>query len=151
LGRFEFTDFTGKRRTFAQFLDDQHVDALVLFAGGKLQQEVYRNGETARARHIMMSVTKSFTGLVAEMLIAEGKLDDRKRIVDYVPELNVPGGAYADATVRNLLNMEIGIDYTEVYDDPNSTVSKFAYAAGFWSAPPGVKTFPSLYEFLPSL
>jgi CubicO group peptidase (beta-lactamase class C family) len=68
LGKFEFTDFTGKKRNLAQFLDDQHIDALVLWSHGKLRQEVYRNGETARTRHLMMSVTKSFTGLVAEML-----------------------------------------------------------------------------------
>ncbi len=151
LGAFEFTDYTGKKRTFAQFLEDQHVDSLLLFANGKVRQEVFRNGMTARSRHIMMSVTKSFTGLVAEMLIAQGKLDDTKRIVDYVPELNVPGGAYSDATLRNLLNMEIGIDYTEVYDDPSSTIFQFAYAAGFRPVPDGVKAFPSLYEFLPSL
>jgi CubicO group peptidase (beta-lactamase class C family) len=151
LGTFEFTDFSGKQRTFAQFLDDNHVDALLLYADGKVRQEVYRNGMTARSRHIMMSVTKSFTGLVAEMLIAQGKLDDTKRIVDYVPELNVPGGAYADATLRNLLNMEIGIDYTEVYDDPASTVFQFAYAAGFFAPPPGIKTYACLYDFLPSL
>jgi CubicO group peptidase (beta-lactamase class C family) len=151
LTAFEFTDFSGKKRTFAQFLDDNHVDALLLYSHGKIRQEVYRNGNTARTRHIMMSVTKSFTGLVAEMLIAQGKLDDTKRIVDYVPELNVPGGAYADATLRNLLNMEIGIDYTEVYDDPNSTIFQFAYAAGFRPVPEGVKAFPCLYDFLPSL
>jgi CubicO group peptidase (beta-lactamase class C family) len=151
LSAFEFTDSTGKKRTFAQFVDDNHVDALVLYADGKVRQEVFRNDNTARTRHIMMSVTKSFTGLVAEMLIAQGKLDETKRIVDYVPELNVPGGAYADATLRNLLNMEIGIDYTEVYDDPSSTIFQFAYAAGFRPAPAGVKAFPSLYDFLPSL
>jgi CubicO group peptidase (beta-lactamase class C family) len=85
------------------------------------------------------------------MLIAEGELDDTKKIVDYVPELNVPGGAYADATVRNLMNMEIGIDFAEIYDDPSSTIFQFAYAAGMTPAPPGVSSFPSLYEFLPSL
>ncbi len=114
--------------TSAQFLEDQHIDALVLWSHGKLRQEVYRNGETARTRHLMMSVTKSFTGLVAEMLIAEGKLDETKQVTDYVPELK--GSAYDGATLRNLLNMEIGIDFSEVYDDPNSTIYQFSYAAG---------------------
>ena len=151
LATFEFTDYSGKKRTLTQFLEDQHVDALLLYANGKVRQEIYRNGMTARNRHIMMSVTKSFTGLVAEMLIAQGKLDETKRVADYVPELNVPGGAYADATLRNLLNMEIGIDFREVYDDPSSTIFQFAYAAGFLPVPDGVKAYPSLYEFLPSL
>ena len=119
----------------AQFLEDQHVDALALYSDDKVRQEIFRNGMTARDRHIMMSVTKSFTGLIAEMLIAEGKLDDAKLVSDYVPELKVTGGAYADATVRNVMNMEVGIDYTEIYDDPSSTVFQFAYAAGFRPVP----------------
>jgi CubicO group peptidase (beta-lactamase class C family) len=149
LGKFEFADFTGKKRTFAQFLDDMHIDGLVLWSNGKLRQEIYRNGETARTRHMMMSVTKSFTGLVAEMLITQGLLDETKLVTDYVPELK--GSAYDGATLRNLLNMEIGIDFSEIYTDPTSSIYQFTYAAGFQPAPPGVKSYPSLYDFLPSL
>lgn len=149
LTRFEFADYTGKRRNLTQFLDDQHIDALVLWSHGKVRQEIYRNGETARTRHLMFSVTKSFTGLVAEMLIAEGRLDDAQLVTRYVPELK--GSAYEDATVRNLMNMEIGIDFSEVYDDPSSTIYQFAYASGMRVPPPGIEAPPSLYEFLPSL
>ncbi len=149
LGKFEFADHTGKKRNVAQFLSDQHIDALVLWSNGKLRYEVYRNGETARTRHLMMSVTKSFTGLVAELLIAEGKLDETKLVTDYVPELK--GSAWEGATLRELLNMEIGIDFTEIYDDPNSSIYQFSYAAGFRPVPAGVRAYPSLYEFLPSL
>ena len=108
----------------AQFLEDKHIDALELWSHGKLRQEIFRNGETARTRHMMMSVTKSFTGLVAEMLIAEGRLDETKLVTDYVPELK--GSAYDGATLRNLMNMEIGIDFAEIYDDPSSTIFQFA-------------------------
>ena len=149
LDSFEFTQYTGKRSNLAQFLEEQHIDALLLWSNGKLRQEIYRNGQTSRTRHLMMSVTKSFTGLVAEMLIAEGRLDENKLVTDYVPELK--GGAYDGATMRNLLNMEIGIDFAEIYDDPSSTIYQFSYAAGFRPVPPGVKAYPSLYEFLPSL
>jgi CubicO group peptidase (beta-lactamase class C family) len=151
LDGFQFTDYAGKTRTVPQFLEDLHVDSFVLYADGKLRQEVYRNGMTARDRHLMMSVTKSFTGLIAEMLIADGKLDDKKLVSEYVPELKVQGGAYADATLRDVMNMEVGIDFAEIYDDPSSTIFQFAYAAGFRPPPPGVKAFPSLYEFLPSM
>jgi CubicO group peptidase (beta-lactamase class C family) len=149
LSKFQFTDAFGKTRTLEQFLNDMHIDALALWSDGKVRQEIYRHGQTDRSRHIMMSVTKSFTGLIAEMLIAEGKLDETKLVTDYVPELK--GSAYDGATMRDLLNMEIGIDYTEVYDDPMSSISQYIYAAGLVPAPPGVKTYPSLYEFLPSL
>jgi CubicO group peptidase (beta-lactamase class C family) len=149
LSAFSFADPSGKTRNVTQFLEDQHIDAVLVWSDGKLRQEIYRNGETARTRHIMFSVTKSFTGLVAEMLIAEGRLDDTKRVSDYVPEMK--GSAYEDATVRNVLDMEVGIDFSEIYDDPSSSIFQFSYAAGFRPVPPGVKAFPSLYEFLPSL
>ncbi len=149
LSSFSFKDVAGKQRSVAQFLEDQHIDAVAVWSNGKLRQEIYRNGETARSRHIMFSVTKSFTGLIAEMLIAEGRLDDTKRVSEYLPE--VKGSAYEDATVRNVLDMEVGIDFSEIYDDPSSSIFQFTYAAGLRPVPPGVKAFPSLYEFLPSL
>jgi CubicO group peptidase (beta-lactamase class C family) len=149
LSDFEFADFTGKRRDFATFLADQHVDGLVLWSDGRIRQEVYRNGQTARDRHMMFSVTKSFTGLLAEMLIEEGSIDETRFVSAYIPELR--DSAWGDATVRNLLDMEVGIDFREVYDDPDSDISRFAYAAGMRPAPPGVKAYASLYEYLPKL
>ncbi len=43
---FEFADASGRRRDFATFLNDQHVDALVIWSRGAVRQEVYRNGQT---------------------------------------------------------------------------------------------------------
>ena len=114
LSSFSFKDVAGKQRSVAQFLEDQHIDAVAVWSKGKLRQEIYRNGETARSRHIMFSVTKSFTGLIAEMLIAEGRLDDTERVSR---PAEVKGSAYEDATVRNVLDMEVGIDFSEIYDD----------------------------------
>ncbi len=48
LGSFEFTQYTGKRSNLAQFLEEQHIDALLLWSNGKLRQEIYRNGQTSR-------------------------------------------------------------------------------------------------------
>jgi CubicO group peptidase (beta-lactamase class C family) len=149
LSKFEFTDFTGKRRDLATFLADQHVDALLLWSNGRLRQEIYRSGQTARDRHMLFSVTKSFTGLLAEMLIAEGVLDETKSVATYLPELR--GSAWADASVRNVLDMEVGIDFAEVYDDPDSDISHFSYVAGMRTPPPGVTPYASLYEYLPTL
>jgi CubicO group peptidase (beta-lactamase class C family) len=149
LSAFSFADPAGKTRNVGEFLRDQHIDALLVWSDGKLRQEIYRNGASARSRHIMFSVTKSFTGLVAEMLIAEGRLDETQHVSDYLPELQ--GSAYEDATLRDVLDMEVGVDFSEIYDDPTSSISHFSFAAGLSPAPPGVRAFPSLYEFLPSL
>ena len=149
LDSFVFTDPWQKTRDLETFLADQHVDALLVWHEGVLAAERYRNRQTPRTRHIMFSVTKSFTGLLAEMLVHEGALDEEKRVGAYLPELM--GSAYGDATVRQLLDMEVGIDFSEVYDDPRSDIAQYAYAAGMQPAPAGVEHSPSLYEYLPTL
>jgi CubicO group peptidase (beta-lactamase class C family) len=149
LGDFEFLDHLGARRTLDGYLRDEHVDALLLWHDGGLRQEIYRNGQTRRDRHIVFSVTKSFTGLLAEMLIEDGLLDDRQLVSEYIAELG--HGAYADATLRNVLDMEVGIDFDEVYDDPNAQIARFAYASGMRAIPAGVAAKQNLYEYLPTL
>jgi CubicO group peptidase (beta-lactamase class C family) len=111
--------------------------------------EHYRNGQDPRTRHLMFSVTKSFTGLLAEMLIHERKLVESRTLGSYLPEL--AGSAYQDATLRELLDMEVGIAFSEVYDDPGSDIAQYAYAAGMRPAPPGVEHAPALYDYLPTL
>ena len=151
LTAFEFEDQFGVVRSVEQYVTDGHVDALLLWHDGAIRQEVFRNGQTPRSRHIVFSVTKSFTGLLAEMLIDDGLLDDRRLVSDYVAELGVDGGAYADATVRQVLDMEIGIDFTEVYADPQSDIQQFGFAAGFQKPRPGVPHSECLYDYLPTL
>lgn len=148
---FEFPDQFGRRHTFESYLDDGHVDALLLWQDGAIRQAVYRNGHTPRTRHLVFSVTKSWTGLLAEMLIEDGVLDDSRRIPDYVTELAVPGGAYDDATLRHVLDMEVGIDFNEIYDDPQSDIQRFSFAAGFRPQRPTIPWCGHLYEYLASL
>lgn len=146
---FTFRDHTGTTRSLDGYLADEHVDALIVWRNGKVRQEHYGNGQTRRSRHIIFSVTKSFTGLLAEMLIEDGVLDDQRLVSDYLPEFG--DGAYADATLRNVLDMEVGIDFTEIYDDPQSDITKFAHAAGMRDAPEGATAYRGLYDYLPTL
>jgi hypothetical protein len=149
LAGFEFRDHQGATRTLDGYLDDERVDALLLWHDGALRQEIYRNGQTRRDRHIVFSVTKSFTGLLAEMLIDDGLLDEQRLVSQYVTELDQ--GAYADATLRNVMDMEVGIDFDEDYDDPDAEIRRFAYASGMRAVPEGVVAARSLYEYLPTL
>ncbi|HEX7035613.1 MAG TPA: serine hydrolase [Pseudomonadales bacterium] len=143
----EFTDPWQKTRDLETFLRDQHIDSLLVWHAGELVLERYRNGQTPRTRHIMFSVTKSFVGLLAELLIHEGRLDEGRTLAHYLPELK--GSAYEDATVRQLLDMEIGIAFSEIYDDENSDIARYARAAGMSPARPDDPV--SLYEYLPTL
>ncbi len=126
-----------------------HTDAFLVMQGDRVLFERYFNGQQRRDRHVMFSVTKSLIGTLGEQLVCEGLLDPALPAVHYVPEM--AGSAFADATVRQLFDMAVGIDYSEVYDDPNSESSQYGYACGFQPAPPQYAQFESLYQYLPSL
>ena len=112
--------------TVAQWLTDAYTDGFIVLHDGAIVYERYLNGQTPSSPHLMFSVTKSFTGTLALMLMEEGKLDANRTIASYVPEL--AGTAFADATVQQLLNMTNSIEFDETYDDPKSDITRFAAA-----------------------
>ena len=66
-----------------------------------------------------------------------------------MPELK--GTAYDDATVRQVMDMLIGVKFSEIYADPKAEVWDYARAGGMFPQPPdyhGPKTF---YDFLVKL
>ncbi|MCD7040099.1 beta-lactamase family protein [Pseudomonas sp. MAFF 311095] len=125
------------------------TDAFLVMQGDTVLFERYFNGQRASDRHIMFSVTKSLVGTLGEELVTRGVLNPELPAAYYVPEL--VGSAFGDATVRQLFDMAVGIDYSEVYDDPNSESSQYGYACGFQPALAQYAQFESLYQYLPSL
>lgn len=97
-------------------------------------------------QHIAQSVTKSFFGLIAASLVAEGKLDDKATVAHYVPELKDSG--FGDATVRDVMDMRTGIQYSEDYTNPNAEIWAHARSGGLLPRPPGYQGPDSFYEFL---
>lgn len=88
-----------------------------------------RNGSEGASEltlHSAMSVTKSLTGLLGEVLVAEGKLDETALVGDIIPE--PARSAFGDATVRQVLDMTTAVDYSEDYSDPDAEVWTYARA-----------------------
>ena len=78
---------------------------------GKLVAEWYGDGMSAGKPHYISSVTKGVTGLLAELLIADGRLDENRLVKSYVPELaDTPFG---EATVRDALDMKVNVGVGE--------------------------------------
>lgn len=90
---------------------------------GALVTEIYFGECDPHSRHTMMSCNKSMIGTLAECLIDDGTLDDGALVVDVLPELS--GSACADATVRQVMDMVVGIAFTEDYLDQSSDVWPF--------------------------
>ena len=135
--------------TFAESLLANFTDGIVVLHKGAIVLERWFGVTGPETRHIAFSVTKSFFGTIAEMLIAEGKLDEAAAVARYVPELADSG--YGDATVRQVMDMTTGIDFSEDYTDPQSGIGAFSNALGL-TPPPKDYTGPSsLYAYLPGL
>ena len=74
-----------------------------------------------------MSMTKSMTGLLAEMLVVEGRLDDKTKVSSVIPELK--DSAFGSATVRQVMDMTTALDYSEDYSDQNADIWIYSKAA----------------------
>jgi len=128
-----------------------NVDGFLVLKDGRVLHEVYMNGQSADDKHMMFSVTKGITGLLAEILIHEGKLDDSKLVTDYCPELAAADGL-TGATVRHVLDMQVACKWDETYPDESTTsdISKFCYAARWLPYPESYKSsthVPSMFEY----
>ena len=132
--------------TWKQSFNANFTDGIIVLHRGKIVYENYSGCLTPTNRHAAMSLTKSFVGLLGEMLVVENKLDENKLVKDYIPELGK--SAFGDATVRQVLDMTTGLDYSEDYADPNAEVWQHA-AAGNPLPKPKDYTGPRTYfEYL---
>ncbi|NVZ21556.1 serine hydrolase domain-containing protein [Pseudomonas costantinii] len=149
LDELHFASQCGLSVSVIDHLMASHTDGFLVMQGDQVLFERYFNGQGPDDRHIMFSVTKSLIGILGEQLISDGLLDPSRKANTYVPELT--GSAFGDASVRQLFDMAVGIDYSEVYDDPASESSQYGYACGFSPTPVQYAEFESLYQYLPSL
>jgi CubicO group peptidase (beta-lactamase class C family) len=136
----------GRPMTFARMLEETYADGIAVLHRGKLIYERYFGALKPHKPHISMSVTKSFTGTLAGILIAEGRIDPQAPITDFVPELKA--SAFGDARVREAMDMTTGLEYTEVYTDRNSGVFGLRRANGMAPIEPGYEGATNIFDFL---
>ena len=119
---------TGSREpmTWEASLARNYTDGVLVLHKGKIVYERYFGALTEGGQHAAMSVTKSFTGTLASILAAEGKLDETKPVPFYLPELK--NSAFADATVRQVMDMTTGLKFSENYADRNAEIWQYSAA-----------------------
>lgn len=149
LDDWRFDSLSGRPVGIEEHLRASYTDGFLVMRGDDILYEQYFNGQQATDQHIMFSVTKSLIGVITEDAIRRFNLDEQTTAVSVIPELE--GSAYADATLRDLLDMAVGIDYDEEYQDPDSGSSLFFYAGGFISTPERYRErAASLYDLMPT-
>lgn len=134
--------------TVDEVLRKTSTDALVVMKSGRVVAEFHAPGFTLQSRHILFSASKSMTAVVAGILHGDGLLDLEEMVPHYVPEL--VSSAYADARIRDVLDMRVSLDFEETYQDPRGDFARYRRAGLLEPAVPG-DTPDSLIAFLSSL
>ena len=135
--------------TWADSLVANYTDGIIVLHRGRVVYERYFGALTAERPHIGFSVTKSFIGTLAAMLVAEGTLDANAKISTYLPELAQSG--FGDATVAQVLDMTTGIDFVENYEGQSRTMDAYRWATGFNARPAGFSGPASIYALLATI
>lgn len=135
----------GAPETVADFLARSNTDALTVMKGGTVVGDWFAPHMDFGARHIIFSISKSLTAIVAGILEGEGLFDPEAPVTHYIRE--AAGSAYADASVRHVLDMSVSLDFEEAYLDPESAFARYRRAT-LWNPGGGTE---SLREFILTL
>ena len=149
IDKIKFTPWDSDEEiTWENSLAKNYTDGIIIVHKGKIVYEKYFAGLKPEGLHAAMSVSKSFAGTLAAILVAQGKLDADALVTDYIPELH--GSGYEGATVQQVMDMRTAISYSEDYNDPNAEVWAYALAGNVFR-PANYSGPKNYYEYLPTL
>lgn len=146
IAKVMFETLNGELISFEESLDLAKADGIIVLHKGKIVFERYYGFLEPDGTHAVMSVSKTLTGTLGAVLVAEGILDENKKVSYYVPELS--NSAFGNATIRELLDMTTALDYDENYNNPNSRIWEFSQAGTPYPKPEDYTGAKSYREFL---
>jgi CubicO group peptidase (beta-lactamase class C family) len=144
-----FTDLQGRARRWDASLPDTYTDGILVLYRGRRIYERYFGALEQHVPHSCFSITKSYAATLCATLVHDGVLDETQRIPHWLPEMK--GTAYEDATLRQLMDMQIGVAYSEVYADPKAQIWDYSRAGGLRPRPAGYAGPDSFYDYLRTL
>ncbi|WP_189521982.1 MULTISPECIES: serine hydrolase [unclassified Mesorhizobium] len=121
----------GDRPDVARFLAMPHFSAFVVVRGERILYERYAPDFGPERPHPIMSITKTTLNLMLGRAVADGLVNLDERIGTYLSEI---GTGYAQATVKDVADMNVANDFSEDYSDPHATVYDLDAANG-WRLP----------------
>lgn len=93
------------------WLEATETDGLIVLKDDHVVYEKYDRTNTEQSKHILMSLTKSITGLLVGIMASQGKIDVSALVTKYVPEME--GSSLKNATVQECLDMRSGVKYDD--------------------------------------
>ncbi len=149
LNTIAFTGINQEKLTVGEMLTQTYTDGFLVIHQGKIISEQYFNGMQPHYRHLLQSVSKSLTSILAAKFIGKGVLDLNAVCGEYLSEFK--DSAYGDATLQQLLDMTVAVNYTEDYHRPDAHISIHETAAGWRVHPKDAYAPESQYDFFPTL
>ncbi len=132
--------------TWEQSLNANYTDGMLILHKGQVVYERYFGCLKEDGKHAAMSMTKSVTGLLAEIMVAEGTLDETQLVSELIPEMG--NSAFGSATVRQVMDMTTGVKYSEDYADPNADIWLYSRAASPLPKPKDYKGPNGYFQYL---
>jgi len=130
-----------------RFVAHPAFSALVAIRGQHVLHEAYAADFGPERPHSVQSITKTVMNLVIGRLVDEGAIALDRKVRDYLPGV---GSGYAEATVQQVLDMDVVNEYTEDFTDPQSTYWRHEVAMG-WRLPADGAAAPSVKEFVAAI
>ena len=125
LGTIEF-EYGGEQWTVDRYVSEQKVTGLIVVKDEIIRYERYEHGNTPESRWVSYSVAKSVTSLLAGAAVHDGYiLDVDDPVTDYLPLLK--NSSYDQSSVRNVLQMASGVEWTENYADPEDDINQVTW------------------------
>lgn len=144
-----FTSLDGRACAWGQALLDTYTDGILVLHRGRRVYERYFGALQPHIPHSCFSITKSYAATLAATLVHEGVLDARQTIPHWLPDMR--GTAYEDATLRQVMDMQIGVKYSELYSDPQADIWDYSRAGGLRPRPAGWDGPGSFHAYLQTL
>ena len=144
-----FEDLRGVRHTWLDSLAQTYTDGIIVLHRGARLYERYFGALQPQRPHACFSITKSYAATLAATLIHERVLDESKPVAHYLPDMAAT--AYEDATLRQLLDMQVGVEYSELYSNPHAQIWDYSRAGGLRARGPDYTGPSNYYEYLVTL
>ncbi len=98
--------------------NDSSLDtrSVLIYQNDEIVYERYSDVTSAQKPHRLWSMSKSISSLLIGVRIQEGKLKLSDTLTKFYPQVS-PSPHKSQITIENLLSMESGIDFQEVYEE----------------------------------
>ena len=129
LDDLSFINAAGDKQQLGAFLARSQSDCFAVMKDGNLVYDWFDGFGAPDRQHIIFSVTKSMASLLAGVLVGQGVIAPERLVTHYLPELG--NSAYAGATMRHLLDMQIASSFNEDYLDTNGLFMAYRRASAW--------------------